>query len=189
MNKRWGFSKIIWAICVNILLLRWVLTLVKNASQNCRGIQNKFLTSCGRASLAHFLQCHKVMFWVACARTIISAFCQILGKVSLFSASYQLLLVLLNDHLVCCKNWKHTWEVPGIKTVSAIWHYYILNVLTVTEKVIASSFYKQIVFILNLVKKENLWILPLSKKILASAANKNLQLILFAHSILLSRYL
>ena len=36
---------------------------------------------------------------------------EILGKSSSFSASYQLLLVLLNSHLVFCQNRKQTLEV------------------------------------------------------------------------------
>ena len=32
-------------------------------------------------------------------------------------------------HSSICENWKHTLEVPGIKTVSVIWHYYVLNSL------------------------------------------------------------
>ena len=56
-----------------------------------------------------------------------------MGRLSLFSASYLLLLVALEGHLVCCKSWKHTLRVPGTKTVAAIWHYYVLNVFTATE--------------------------------------------------------
>ena len=69
-----------------------------------------------------------------------SAFCRIMGKLPLFTASYQLLLVLLNGHLVCCKSWKHIVELPGMKTVSAICHCYVFegaysNMIN-TEKVI-----------------------------------------------------
>lgn len=51
-------------------------------------------------------------------------------SLSLLSASYQLLLVLLSGHLVCCKKLKKC----GDKTVSAILHYCVLNVLTATEQ-------------------------------------------------------
>ena len=92
---------------------------------------------------------HQMMFQIACARTINSAFCQILGKLSLFSVLYLLFLVVLEDHLVYCKCWKHTLRVPWTKTVSAIRHYYVLNVFKAiewdTEKMIGefvlSNFY------------------------------------------------
>ena len=56
-----------------------------------------------------------------------------LGKSSSFSASYQLLLVLLNGHLVFCENRKQTLEVLWGRIVSNIWHYCALNVLMSTE--------------------------------------------------------
>ena len=57
----------------------------------------------------------------------------ILGKLLSFSASYQLLLVLLNGHLVFCEDQKQTLEVPWGRIASIIWHYYVLNVLMSTE--------------------------------------------------------
>ena len=57
----------------------------------------------------------------------------ILGKLSSFSASYQLFLLLLNNHFVFCKDRKQTLEVPWSRIASVIWHYYLLNVLMSAE--------------------------------------------------------
>ena len=50
------------------------------------------------------------------------------GKFLILSKSQEQLLVLLNSDLVYCENWNPTLEVPWSRIVSAIWHYYVLNV-------------------------------------------------------------
>ena len=60
----------------------------------------------------------------------------LLGKLSSFSASYQLFIVLLNIHLVFCEDQKQTLKVPWFRIASIIWHYYPLNVLLSTDQIL-----------------------------------------------------
>ena len=142
------------------------------------------------------------LFWYKCIRKLYclsqifwaKELAGILEKLSSFSASYQLFLILLHGHIVFCEDQKT--NLKSTIGQDCLSHLAILCIERAyvnrldLEKVIdefsskkgRSKFFFQLIFRqknigdLNIIKKVNWWILCLSKEILTLPINKKLEL-------------